>query len=418
MRRPIRWILSVSFAAAFGGAGYWGYTRVRAADRDDQQPATRPARVARDAQGHSIITLTAAEQSMGGIQVEPLRSDELRRQVQAIGTLQAAPSQTFTLRSPVAGTLEAPAGAHWPRVGDVVPDGARIALIRPRFAPVEQVDLSSKLATAQADVQTAAAALAASRAEYERLRTLNALDKNVSDQALQAAQAVMAGDESRLAAARQTVGVIRGALSATTQPAPTAALSQVRGGQVVEVSAQPGEVVDAGQVLLKTARFDSMLASVALAPGQDVDPAATTARVFAAGHEDQPLAVERIDLAPAVDPRTLGPTLLLRVNAAGLGLRPGTPVTATLTARGKLRPGVVVPAGSVVWHAGQAWAYVRTGQTQFARRAAPTDRPVAGGYFAAAGFRPGESVVVRGAQDLLSEEFKPALPAGGDVDAN
>ena len=60
----------------------------------------------------------------------------------------------------------------------------------------------------------------------------------------------------------------------------------------------------------------------------------------------------------------------------------------------------------MVWSLGEAWAYVRTGEETFARRAVATGRPLDGGWFMDAAFHAGEPIVTAGAQMLFAEEFR------------
>jgi hypothetical protein len=48
---------------------------------------------------------------------------------------------------------------------------------------------------------------------------------------------------------------------------------------------------------------------------------------------------------------------------------------------------------------------VRRGEDGFARREVGIGQPVEGGWFVTEGFGPGDEVVTRGAQSLLSQEF-------------
>jgi hypothetical protein len=60
---------------------------------------------------------------------------------------------------------------------------------------------------------------------------------------------------------------------------------------------------------------------------------------------------------------------------------------------------------------GKTYAYIQKSADQFVRKEVPLDDPVAGGYFTSVNFAPGDSVVVAGAQTLLSEEFKSQISA-------
>ena len=87
-------------------------------------------------------------------------------------------------------------------------------------------------------------------------------------------------------------------------------------------------------------------------------------------------------------------------------------MTAYLTLPGEKQSGVILPLTAVVRAAGLAWAYVQTGENQFTRRQVSTSAPTSDGWFVSAGFKPGEQVVVTGAQTLLSEEFKSQISVG------
>ncbi|MGH9354748.1 MAG: multidrug transporter, partial [Terriglobia bacterium] len=91
-------------------------------------------------------------------------------------------------------------------------------------------------------------------------------------------------------------------------------------------------------------------------------------------------------------------------------LEPGMNLVAQLPAGRRLR-GVLIPHAAVEWWQGQAWVYVQTVPGRYARRPVPTDEPLEGGYVATRGFAPGEDVVTRGAQELLSEEFRSQIQA-------
>jgi len=287
-------------------------------------------------------------------------------------------------------------------------------LLEPRLAPAERIALSERLAAARAETAAAQASLTAARAAHERARTLNADDKNVSDRALQEAEVRFKGEEARVAAAVETARLLGAALR---QPA-TTPLTLARGGEVVEVLAQPGEAVESGQALLRVARFEKLLARVDVPAGEAVAPGLTSARIAALGHEERWLRGERVALGAVVDAATQGRPFLFRIDTQGLPLRPGLAVTAWLRAPGPRRKGVVVPRSAVVYTEGQPWVYVRTGEGAFTRRAVTLERPLAGGWFIPAGLSPGDQVVNTGAQTLLSEESKSQIRVGEGGEAD
>jgi hypothetical protein len=71
--------------------------------------------------------------------------------------------------------------------------------------------------------------------------------------------------------------------------------------------------------------------------------------------------------------------------------------------------GVVVPRAAVLRVEGERWVWIKTAADRFTRRELEHARPVEGGWFVAEGFKAGDSVVVGGAQLLLSEELKSKI---------
>ena len=67
--------------------------------------------------------------------------------------------------------------------------------------------------------------------------------------------------------------------------------------------------------------------------------------------------------------------------------------------------GVVIPSSAVVWYAGTPWAYFKEVDNQFIRKPISAEAEVDTGWFNST-FDADSVVVVKGAQLLLSEEFK------------
>jgi hypothetical protein len=99
------------------------------------------------------------------------------------------------------------------------------------------------------------------------------------------------------------------------------------------------------------------------------------------------------------------------------GAGPGTPVIATLAGTGPVVRGVFVPAAAVVQWEGLSWVYVERPVARYLRERLETSRPVDGGWLVSGGetsspLMAGDRVVVRGAQQLLSEEFRSRAVVG------
>jgi biotin carboxyl carrier protein len=189
------------------------------------------------------------------------------------------------------------------------------------------------------------------------------------------------------------------------------------GGIVTRVGAQPGALVEAGQVLLEVADYSRPLVRVAwLDPSGRAPPArlrigppSGAARV----------AARLIGPAPDADPVTRRPAYLYRAERAWPGATPGTPIVAYAeatapTSRDSGSKGAYVPNAAVVQWEGLAWAYRARGADRFERVRVMTDHPAAGGWVVSGPLAAGDSVVVRGAQELLSEEFRARVTVGDE----
>jgi hypothetical protein len=402
--------LAFAIALALGGVAFW---RLRATDghpAPESEPAGRVSRLTRGPGGEIVVALDPAAVEAAGIRTAPLEGTTRRRQVVAFGRLEEDPSRGFTLRAPVPGIVRAASG--WPKLGDVLSDGAIPGMIEPRLTPVERIDLAERLAATRAERDALTASLVAARAAYERARTLNADQQSVSDRVVQEAEARVRSEEARLRAATENAKLLEAMAS---RPAGTAPLEVHRGGEVVEVAANPGESVEAGAVLLRLARYDRLLARVEILPHQEVDQALATARIVPLGHDDLLLPARRVSWGASASPGVPAATLVLECDPGPLLLRPGGAVRALLDAPGGARPGVIVPRSAVARYLGKTWVYVQAGEARFARRELAAEEPDEGGWFVASGFAPADRVVVTGAQILLSEELRSRIP--GDEEA-
>jgi hypothetical protein len=410
MTRPVKWILATIAGVGLVGASVFAYVAGQkeiAEERQREEPVKTPPRISRGPNGETIVKLDRDTQSRIGLKTEVARSESIYPETAAYGHLQEDPGTSFVVRAPVAGTLRSAQSRDWPRLGENLSDGLSFGIVEPRLVPFERVDVGNRLTNAQADVEAAQASMDASRAEYERLKGLN-VNKNVSDRAVQEAEARLKGDQARLEAARKNVAQLEAAAKAQAGGAGPVALT-TRAGEVVEVFAHPNEAIESGQQILRVASYDSMLARVDLPAGEAADPKISFARVVPVGHEDQEVRGERVSLASTVDPRTLGQGYLFRVTGLGSMLRPGAAITAHLQAPGKPTSGIVIPQSAVVRSAGKIWAYRQIADDQFTRMEIELERSISRGVLVTRGVSAGDRIVTVGAQVLLSEEQKSQI---------
>jgi multidrug efflux pump subunit AcrA (membrane-fusion protein) len=190
-------------------------------------------------------------------------------------------------------------------------------------------------------------------------------------------------------------------------------LTVPRGGTVTEVGARPGEVVQPGQVLLAISDVTQPIARIAWA---DDAPATAPASLLVQPVDRRASAPARL-MGPAleVDPLTQRPAYYYRLEHTWPGLAVGLPVVASVPV-GPSQPGsVIVPASAVVQWEGLTWAFVQREPGAYARVAVPLDRPVPQGWAVHSGIAAGDEVVITGAEQLLSEEFRAQVKVGDEV---
>ena len=392
----------------------WSFSSSACRTDNSESAAKSASRISKNETGQAVVSLDADAQRRIGLKTVDVKPARLDAEVAAYGRLQEDPSEVFVLRAPISGTLRRAAGSGWPGIGQMVADGVAVGSVEPRLAPMDRLTLADRLSASRADLESSAAALVAARSAYERAAKLNADSKNVSDRALQEAEARMRGEEARVKAARDTVQLMEASLKVSASALSSAPLAVERGGEVVEVMAQPGESVEAGQPVLRIARFSSLIARVDIPAGQALVAPVTTARISALGHEDTPLQGQRLALAAAVDPNTQGQAFLFRVENPGGALRPGLSVTAYLRKPGEVRKGTLVPPSAIIRAAGKTWVYIQQQADKFVRCAVTTDYLPGGRVFVSGELGDQGKVVTVGAQILFSEESKSQISVGDE----
>ena len=409
MNRTLKVILGVVLTAALLGLLTFAFIEGRAElarEREREQPIKVAPRISRNQSGELIVTIDHETQVRIGLKTEAVTEQTVYPEIAAYGRLLEDPSASFVVRAPVAGVLRR-GSREWPGLGEVLVDGQPLGVIEPRLVPFERVDLDARLTNARGDVSALEATLAVSKATYDRTKALNADDKNMSDRAVQEAQAKVKADEARLEAARKNVAKFEAA--AKTEAGQTGPMPLVtQAGEVVELLARPNEAVESGQAILRVAQFDKMLARVDLPAGEVAGSKISTARIVAVGREEQQVRGERVALVPLADPRTLGEGYLFRVPGFGGILRPGAAVTAYLQVDGKPSTGFLIPQSAVVRSGGKTWIYRQIADDKYTRQEVTLASGSNRGWLVA-GVTERDRVVTVGAQLLLSEEQKSQI---------
>jgi multidrug efflux system membrane fusion protein len=249
------------------------------------------------------------------------------------------------------------------------------------------IDLRTRYAAALADADAARAMAAASRQEYERSRLLYQDNQNVSLKTFQAAQAAYLSDQAKAdAAALNTQN-----LQATARQQFGATLGR---WALAAHSPELARLLNRQDVLLRV--------TLAL-----VDSMTAPAQIQISVNNDRRLPAQLVSPSPQSDPAVQGSAFIYRANAP---IAAGTNIAAYLPSANQATHGTLIPAAAIVWYGGQPWAYKQIDAEHYGRYPVAQQSPMQGGFFVTQGFKPGDRVVIRGAQLLLSEELRP--PAG------
>lgn len=246
-------------------------------------------------------------------------------------------------------------------------------------------ELRGRYLAAAAEARALRSTVTASRAEFERTRRLYEDDRNLSQRALQSAEAQWKGDLGRLQAAEQLSVSLLDTMRASWGPTLTKWATE-SGGPFAKLAAQ--------RAVLVQLAFPHELQAAANRSAMEIAPVSARGAKRTARY---------VSPSPQTDAAAPGATYFYI--ADGEGLRGGMRIAGQLTS-GSAREGVALPEAAVVWHAGKAWAYVKEKDDTFVRRLVRTDQEIGDAWFNAEGYEAGEQVVVSGAQLLLSEELK------------
>lgn len=250
-------------------------------------------------------------------------------------------------------------------------------------------DLRSKYLRDRASLESALARRDVAGKEYRRLKRLNA-QQNVSDRSLQAAEAAWRIAAVNAHASKEALPVLENKI-------------RLMWGDVIA-----GWLFEGSGAFQRLMQKKDVLVQVTFQPGTQVSP--TPGSITILGATGGRITARLVSPAPETDPRIQGISFFYLAPPEG-SLISGMNVAAYIPA-GPPEKGVFLPGSAVVWWRENPWAYVQKSSEQFVRRKVPTQNPMAGGYFVVEGFREGESVVVRGAQMLLSEEFRTQIHGG------
>lgn len=265
---------------------------------------------------------------------------------------------------------------------------ARVVDIQPLL------QLRSSYMEIQTKITTAEAALQVSTQEYDRLKLLRKEASNISERQLQQARLDWMSSQSQLQDARLKKDNIKSQILQSWGP--------VLSEHVLNDSAIANDLFKRNSVLLLvTMEGDRQLPD-------------NTETIFVNAYNNRKEARIAHYLSPAsfADPAVYGQSYFFYTEA--FNLPTGINLDAWISDKKNENKGVMIPVDAVIWYVDKPWVYVRTGEEAFVRRQLNEYTVTRDGWFVQSDFKPGEYLVLHGAQMLLSEEFRWSIPDEDD----
>ncbi|WP_020168233.1 MULTISPECIES: hypothetical protein [Methylotenera] len=236
--------------------------------------------------------------------------------------------------------------------------------------------------------------------QYQRLKILNADDKNVSDLALQEALAAVEADAANITAIELQLKNLQTNL-------------QLRWGKALaKVAFSENLPPNLANLLNK----NNVLIQISLPLNTSAPAQGSIVNITPLTESSSQIKATYVSPAATSDSNGFGNTFYYSAPADSLriGMRVNVEVQADAD---DVSNGVIIPSNAVVWYAGKPWAYFKQPQlinnkqsdqtkpSLFVRKPISTDTEIDAGWFNQ-GIEPETEIVVSGAQLLLSEEFK------------
>lgn len=248
------------------------------------------------------------------------------------------------------------------------------------------IEAKASYLTLKTNANLARAASSQNMQQYQRLKTLNEDDKNVSDRAVQEALAAVNADKANITASELQLKNLQNRM-------------RLQWGEALAKLAFNEKLPPHLENLLNR---KNVLIQASLPLSNATPKAGSSIAVTPLNESSSPIKAIYVSPASTSDSNGFGKTFYYSAPADQLriGMRVNVEAAASDSTNG-----IIIPSSAVVWYAGTPWAYFKQGNDQFVRNPISADTEVEAGWFNQ-GLDANSEVVVNGAQLLLSEEFK------------
>jgi RND family efflux transporter MFP subunit len=281
--------------------------------------------------------------------------------------------------------------------------GSRVTRGQP-LARLDPADVGLQADAQRAAVAAAETDLAFARAEFDRYNNLYQ-QKFISASALDAKRSALESGQARLAQAKAQLAVQQNQASYAT-------LVAIDSGVITSVQVEAGQVVAAGQAVMKLAREDEREVAIAVPENRLAELRnANTLGVVLWADPTRVHAARIREIAPAVDPVTRTFAVRVAMLQPDPALQWG--MTASVVVRGADATGTLLPLTSIYRDSDKpaVWIYDRTAESVGLRAVDITQYREDG--VIVSGVEPGELVVAAGVHKLLpGQKVRPYDGAG------
>lgn len=376
MKGVLKTVLVISILSGIFGLIIWVFMEGReelAMEQERERPIKAPSRVSvKD--GETVITIDRETLIKSGITVTPLKMTSHRGGLEAYGMV-------LELQS--------------------------LADLRRNIVDLHKniTDSNNNLTAAKAQAERMRVSLEVSVKEYERLKSLNEDNRNISDKSLQSAEAVWHSNEVNYRAAQESLRLAHQSFH-NVEESLHAIKDTVRQrwGNIIT-----GWLIESSPSFERLMNQQDVLIQITLPSYINISSLSPTirAQTVDGGWVDASL----VSPAPLTDPRIQGRSFFYLTPAKTTHFIAGMNIKANLPVGPEVQ-GVICPSSAVVWWQGKEWVYVQRDAGHFVRQEISLESPIEGGWFVVKGLSPGERLVVGGAQMLLSEEFRSQIKVG------
>ncbi len=129
-----------------------------------------------------------------------------------------------------------------------------------------------------------------------------------------------------------------------------------------------------------------------------------TIYVEVSGNRDKAHKAELISVATQMETAVQGESYYFQTGDKNIIT--GMNVTAWIPEQNVQMTGVIIPKSALLWYMDQALVYLKTAEETFSRRTIDHYSATANGYLILDAIKPGEQIVTKGTQMLLSEEMR------------